>query len=138
MKRSEFLSELREALEHDLGAEDLKKNIDYYDEYIRDEVKKGQSEEEVVAALGDPWAIAKTIRLSADMGHPEYTSPTEEAGKEDNVSKKGNASTILWILAIVVILVTILSMAFGLIALVIRFAFPILLILLLIRLFTKK
>ena len=138
MKRNEFLSELKEALVHDLTPEDLKKNLDYYDEYIRGEMKKGQSEEDVVDALGDPWVIAKTVRLSADMGNPEYTSEIENDAQGEPEVKKGNVSRILWILMIGVILLAILSAGLGIVALVIRYAFPILLILMLIRMFTRK
>ena len=138
MKRSEFLAELKEALEHDLGAEYLKKNIDYYDTYIREAMKKGEPEEEVVASLGDPWAIAKTIRMSAEMGHPQYTAQTDDTQQTDEPHKKGTTSAVLWIVAIVVIVLAILSMAFGLLAFVIRYAFPILLVLFLVRLLMKK
>lgn len=138
MKRNEFLSELKEALIHDLSAEDLKKNLDYYDEYIREEMKKGQSEEEVVDALGDPWVIAKTVRLSADMGNPEYTSAPEKEVEEEHTERKGKVTRILWALTIGLILLTVLSAGFGIAAIVIRYAFPILLILVLIRMFTKK
>ena len=138
MKRNEFLKELREALEHDLSAEDLKKNLDYYDEYIREEMKKGQSEEEVVDALGDPWVIAKTVRTSANMGIPEYTSAPEKEAQEERTDQKGRITRILWALTIGLILLTILCASFGIIAIVIRYAFPIILILVLIRMFTKK
>ena len=138
MKRNEFLSELKEALVHDLSAEDLKKNLDYYDEYIREEMKKGQSEEEVIASLGDPWVIAKTVRLSADMGIPEYTSSPEKEVQEEHTNPKGRITGILWALTIGLILLTILSVGFGIVAIIIRYAFPILLILVLIRMFTKK
>ena len=138
MKRSEFLSQLKEALEHDLSADELKRNIDYYDEYIREEMKKGQSEEEVVDSLGDPWAIAKTIRMSVDMEGAEYASDSQEVQKEIRQTSRNNAGSVIGIIVIVVILLLVLSLMFGIIALVIRFAFPILLIVLIFRLFSKK
>lgn len=138
MKRSEFLSQLREALEHDLSADELKKNIDYYDEYIKGEMQKGQSEEEVITSLGDPWAIAKTIRMSTNMGGTEYTSDPEELKQEVQRRPNSNATTIIVIVAIVAILILVLSLIFGIIALVIRFAFPILLIVLIFKIFSKK
>lgn len=33
----------------------------YYDNYIQEEVRKGRTEADVIAELGDPWVIARTI-----------------------------------------------------------------------------
>ena len=68
MKKSEFLSQLKKALESELDSKAVKENIDYYEDYIQSEIEKGRSEEETIEQLGDPWAIAKTILLSAKMG----------------------------------------------------------------------
>jgi len=134
MKRSEFLEQLRKALEHDLNAQQIKEQIGYYDDYISSEMGKGLSEQEVIEQLGDPWAIAKTILLSSKM------NCQDEDGRLAKVDKReeGRISNILLAIILVVVLVTIISAAFGIIALVIRYAVPILLVAILIRLFTKK
>lgn len=133
MKRSEFLEQLRKALEHDLNAGQIKEHIDYYDDYIGSEMNKGLSEEEVIAQLGDPWAIAKTILLSSKMSKHDDNS-LEKSDKKPEVK----LNNILLAIVLVIVLVTIISAAFGIIALVIRYAVPILLLIIIIRLFTNK
>ena len=61
MTRIEFLQQLRQALENDLSGSVVQENVDYYNQYISDEVRKGKSEEEVLRMLGDPWILARTV-----------------------------------------------------------------------------
>lgn len=144
MNRREFLSQLKSALENKLSVEEIKKNIDYYDAYIDDEIRKGQTEEDVIASLGDPWAIAKTLLISSEIGGKEYYSYSEEVSQtvgKDNTKKltqNGEWNKILAIIAIVVIGLVVLSVVFGLLAFVIRFAVPILIIIFVIRFLRKK
>ena len=41
--------------------------MNYYNDYITEEVRKGRRESDVSEELGDPWAIAKNIITSEDM-----------------------------------------------------------------------
>ena len=61
MTKYEFLEKMRHALANDLSGPIIQENINYYDGYISDEVRKGRQEEAVIDELGDPWAIARTI-----------------------------------------------------------------------------
>lgn len=61
MSRQEFLDTLRRALSGSLSSSLVAENMAYYNEYISSEMRKGRSEEEVMAALGDPRLIARTI-----------------------------------------------------------------------------
>lgn len=58
MTKQEFLEKLRAALGNDLSGAVVSENVNYYKQYITDEVAKGKSEKEVIDELGDPWAIA--------------------------------------------------------------------------------
>lgn len=80
MTRSEFLNKLKEALANDLSGPVIQENVNYYSGYIADEVRKGRSEEEVVAELGDPWAIAHTIIESLEI----QGNTQEDYGYEPN------------------------------------------------------
>ena len=62
MRKTEFLQELREALDGEVSASVIQSNISYYDQYIRQEAAKGRREEEVIEEIGSPRLIAKTIR----------------------------------------------------------------------------
>lgn len=71
MTRKEFLHELQVALQGEIDQAAVNENIKYYDNYIMKESRKGKSEEEVTAQLGNPRLIAKTLIDTAEkMGHP--------------------------------------------------------------------
>lgn len=83
MRRTEFLETLKKALDGEISIEDIRNNLDYYDQYIRTEVSAGKSEEEVLDELGDPQLIAKTIIDTAKAGgsaSPEGYSPSDGYG----------------------------------------------------------
>ena len=58
MTKREFLDKLKKALANDLSGNVIRDNVDYYNDYITEEVRKGRKESEVIEELGDPWAIA--------------------------------------------------------------------------------
>ena len=64
MRKTEFLERLRAAL-NALPEEEAKKTIAYYAEMIDDRIEDGMSEEEAVAGLGEPEAVAREILLDA-------------------------------------------------------------------------
>lgn len=66
MRKDEFLQTLRRALNGDVPPAVVEENIRYYDDYITQETRKGLSEEEVIAEIGDPRLIAKTIEDTTD------------------------------------------------------------------------
>lgn len=61
MTRQEFLHELQIALQGEIDQAAVNENIRFYDNYIMEESRKGKTEEEVTAQLGNPRLIAKTI-----------------------------------------------------------------------------
>ena len=77
MTRIEFLQQLRQALENDLSGSVVQENVDYYNQYISDEVRKGKSEEEVLRMLGDPWILARTVIDAQDGTDPQCMRPAE-------------------------------------------------------------
>lgn len=137
MKKSEFISELKEALEHNLDPQTIKEHVDYYEDYIRGEVKNGRSEEDVVNELGDPWAIAKTIRLSEGMEQKETVYTAEETPSEAP-KKTTNWKAILIIVVLCIVVFSLLSALMGLLGLAIRYAFPILIIVLIMQIIKRK
>lgn len=61
MGKERFLLELRNYLSGEIPDWKVTENISYYDAYIEDEKKSGKTEEEILAHLGDPRLLAKTI-----------------------------------------------------------------------------
>ena len=66
MRKTEFLQELREALDGEVSASVIQSNISYYDQYISQEAAKGRREEEVIEEIGSPRLIAKTFIDSSE------------------------------------------------------------------------
>lgn len=69
MNKEEFLQGLKEALAGSVPQSVIQENIRYYDSYIMDEVRKGAREDEVLAEIGDPRLIAKTIEETTIEGN---------------------------------------------------------------------
>ncbi len=87
MTKQEFLEKLRAALGNDLSGAVVSENVNYYKQYITDEVAKGKSEKEVIDELGDPWAIARTIidaQENQEYTEGEYRSETTANGEYDS------------------------------------------------------
>ena len=124
MTRAEFLGELRETLSGNMSESEVQSNLAYYSSYIDDEVRKGKTEKEVLEELGSPFAIAKTLLRPYENEGKTYEEETKEIRREgqpvDDSTKK-----IITIVIVVAIGIIILSMLFGLLAFVIRYAVPI-------------
>lgn len=61
MTKAEFLGSLRERLSGEVSEAEIQNTIRYYEEYISEAVRGGRAESEVLAELGSPLLIAKTI-----------------------------------------------------------------------------
>lgn len=79
MNKEEFLRGLRQALEGNVSPAVIQENIRYYDNYITDEVRKGAREADVIAEIGDPRLIAKTIEDTTDGAEGSYGGVYEES-----------------------------------------------------------
>ncbi|MEG0216063.1 MAG: DUF1700 domain-containing protein [Hungatella sp.] len=103
MRKDEFLQLLRQALAGDVPSGVIEENIRYYDHYISEEVQKGMSEEEVIAEIGDPRLIARTIEDTTDgTSETGYTDPMDDRSsqsqsqstyREDSYGSQGNTHT---------------------------------------------
>lgn len=150
MNRSEFLNKLRETLENDLSAQVVQENIEYYDSYIRSEVQNGRTEQEVLEMLGDPWVIARTIINSAEnerdyyggssssygSGQSTYTEEEEKEIRHPILHLMGIDTwwkRLLFFAGIIIVLMIVVSVVTGLIAVVLPFALPLLILILVLR-----
>ena len=86
MSKNEFLKILKESLSMSLDINEINAQIDYYDKYISDEIKKGKSEKEVIDELGDPRLIAKTIKTVNKSSDNLSNSSTNSDGFSGNRS----------------------------------------------------
>lgn len=65
MTQYEFIQELEAALQGHVSPQVVEYNVNYYREYIREQLASGRTPEEVFELLGSPRMIAKTI-ISAE------------------------------------------------------------------------
>lgn len=135
MTRYEFIDRLRAALNGRIPTAQVTDTINYYEEYIVTEIRKGRTEEEVLDLLGDPRLIAKTIiqtcpagRESAD-GMDTDTFGSSYSGEYQNSSNAGygydredvrqdrsekhiKISRWLWSILLILIVVVVFAVAF--------------------------
>ena len=145
MKQSEFLGQLKKALENDLDEMRVKEHVKYYEEYIESEKRDGRKESEVIDSLGDPWAIAKTILITEGFDGNAYQTVAEQEEETRSNSAnihvlggwKAKAILIAFVVLIFMIIGFALSVVAALVGLFFRFAIPILVIVLIIRFFRK-
>lgn len=144
MTKYEFLEKMRHALANDLSGSVIQDNINYYDGYISDEVRKGRSEAAVIDELGDPWAIARNIIEAMENtgnGQESYTyDPAQQSfgnGQNSRVRVIGVNSwwkkllVILGVLGIIMLVVAVIGGIFSLLAPII---IPVLIIMFVVRL----
>lgn len=142
MNRQIFLQKLKEALENDLSGRIVQDNLNFYSQYISDEIKKGRSEQEVVDELGDPWMIARTIIDSQDIQSGNENSGTyreQEGQSYETPHPMGNGGIhilgldtwwkkLLVIAGVLLVIGIIISIITGIISLVAPVAVPVLIV----------
>ena len=79
MSKQEFLDGLRRSLSGGMDVQEINDHIRYYSDYIDSQIRMGTLEEEVMASLGEPRLIAKTL-----LGMENVETVTEEYVEEDN------------------------------------------------------
>lgn len=133
MNKYDFITSLQRHLTGKVSAEKLQELTDYYNHYIDREIRKGKSEEEVLASLGDPRLLAKSI-VDAEGSEPYDADHGRAYGNhayhvyEDGVTNKGDKyagfraklKKVLIIIGIILLLCLILSTVFGIIGFIFR------------------
>lgn len=164
MNRIEFIEKLQRALAGGLDSRQVTENVRYYQEYIDMEIRKGRSESEVLAGLGDPRLLAKSIieankragrsegtNLNYDeeivdggSGKQTYTYTynygADQPGEdyEENTTGAGRVIRMpgwLLLLIVTVVVLLIIGVTFSLISVMAPILIPVLIVMLIIRLF---
>ncbi|MBE5928192.1 MAG: DUF1700 domain-containing protein [Lachnospiraceae bacterium] len=143
MTKTEFIETLRKSLYGKVDDNELVGNISYYSSYIDNEVLSGRSEQEVVAELGDPRLIAKTIvetyKLKDDPIRRQYDTESQEyqedvTGEEDKGIFDGKIKEYIKIALIVFVILAVLSIIFKVILAILPVIVVVILVLLIIKL----
>ena len=141
MTRQEFLARLREALESELDRRTVQENVDYYSSYIIEETAKGRPESDVIAELGDPWVIARSvIGMSADSLGAEDAYDAA-GGRGHDGGRQGGASPLsawwkklLLVLGVVGVFLIVIAVIGGIFSLLMPILVPVLAVVLILRL----
>ena len=140
MRKSEFLQELKEALQGEVSGGVLQENLRYYDNYITQETAAGRREEDVIDEIGSPRLIARTIIDSSEaagdvpeQGSGYYENQGSGYGQQETGSfRYFNLNKWYWKLLLLVLFFLVLSVVMGIVggifSLLMRFAGPILVI----------
>lgn len=128
MNKEAFIDTLRRALYGKVSDYELTDHVRYYEDYIRQEMNRGKSEQEVLEELGDPRLIARTILETSVMKAPEveYTIDEEPADHEEGGVKvhtfSGWKATLMMALiaaAVIAMIVLVLGLAIYLLPVII-------------------
>jgi len=140
MNRYEFIEKLRAALTGKTTQSVINENIRYYEEYLDAEIRKGKSEETVIAQLGDPRLLAKTIiEAGKRAGQNAYSFQTvddvvdftkEEAGSKTIHINGKTYKLPVWAAALVLVLtvVVIVTVIGAVLSVVLPIVLPLLLL----------
>lgn len=143
MQKTEFLQELKEALEGEVSVGVIQENVGYYHNYISQEAAKGRTEDEIIEELGGPRIIARTIMDSSEAagesGGSSGTRYSENTARNDNDAPRSAMNShymdlskwywkFLLVAVLIVVLVLVFTLVGGIFSLFFRFAGPIMLI----------
>lgn len=117
MSRTEFIERLQRALAGGLSSGQVAENIRYYQEYIDSEVSSGKKEADVLAQLGDPRLLAKSIieankHAGVNYGsNREYDEEVSGDRQEQNSARAAREKIVMlpgWLIMLIVTVVVIL------------------------------
>lgn len=148
MTKAEFIDVLQRTLAGSLGSSYVNENVRYYQEYIDTQIRQGYSEEEVIAKLGDPRLIAKSIIEAAKQDQSRYGSTeTYEEIYEDGVQPESRNSEYTkryripgWVLLVlaVVFIVALVGIVGSVLSLLLPVIIPIVCIVFIVRFFQNR
>lgn len=145
MDRVEFIDKLQRALAGGLNSGQVAENVRYYQEYIDSEIRKGRSEADVMAQLGDPRLLAKSIieankRAGESYGsNREYDEEMTENVREARQSRTTSEGRIVmlpgWLVMLIITVIVVLII--GVVTSLLAFFAPVILVGLVILLVVK-
>ena len=118
MRRSEFLEQLKTELEGTVPGAVVHEKLDYYTQYIAEQIAGGTPEEQVIEELGDPWIIARNIIADYERRHSEEAAREEQARRDAQTDRdyamnqrKGGAFSYIMVLVIAVLVILLIVSA---------------------------
>lgn len=153
------MNALQSSLTGRVNSSQIAENVSYYEDYIATQMRMGKSEEVVIAELGDPRLIAKSIIEASKHADARAGSRDDYRGDEENSYASGyngdngyngyNGSAFkrpqrsampVWLIVLLVILVILLgiSMIFSVFIFLAPILIPIAVVCLILRLSGRR
>lgn len=85
MTKKQFLEELSVSLEGMVSPMVIQENLNYYENYINEQIQNGRTEEDVLNELGSPRLIARSIMDAA--GEDDYVQSEVYEEEQDNMAE---------------------------------------------------
>jgi len=140
MNKAQFLELLSQKLSEELSCADVISHLSYYESYINEEIARGRAEEDIMAELGDPYMIARTIidthtgEAFEDVVYEDTVNadPVERQSQRTNgkVFHMGNWGCLLTAIVLVLVGIAVISIVTGLIAVLMPVLVPVLIVVL--------
>ena len=67
MTKRQFMEELRSSLEGMVSQAVIQENMNYYEDYINEQIRNGKNEQDVLNELGSPRLIARSLMPNVRM-----------------------------------------------------------------------
>ena len=97
MNRTEFLDTLRSQLSGQMHEGKVAAHVRYYEDYIQSQVRSGRNEQDVLAELGDPRLIARTLLdTDVDNGQLDYEEYSTYSEDSQNNQSSGKEHVHVW------------------------------------------
>ena len=145
MDKREFIDKLQRALAGGLGSSLVAENVRYYEEYIDSEIRKGRSEAEVLAQLGDPRLLAKSIIEANKRTGESYGSNrgfddeiSDDAGERNQDRTASDGRTVMlpgWLILLIVTVAVLVII--GVVTSLLAFFAPVIIVVLVVLLVIK-
>ena len=111
MNRHEYMDAISRTLSGRVSPDVQKETLAYYKDYIQGEIVKGNSEEMVLATLGDPKLLAKTVIASQPEPYGPETRERSAVPESEKLSQ--DRKLILILVVAVVVLLLVLGLVFS-------------------------
>ena len=114
MTRKQFMGELRSSLEGIVSPMVVQQNIDYYENYINEQIRSGKTEAEILNELGSPRLIARSIIDAAgvDDSYAQEETPEDMFGGNTHIFTMNSTKFKLGCLLSVIIFIFIIYLLF--------------------------
>lgn len=151
MSKYEFLNQLGDYLEGYVSAAEKQDSLNYYRDYIEEEMNSGKTEQEIIDELGSPSGIAKSIIEARGLNsnrEDSYNSydAYEEEGREE-YEKNPVSGKIFYLeswkmgvglVLLILIVLLILSFVFKIVAFFVPIVLPVLIIMFIFKMLNNR